>query len=402
MVRRAIILKSASAAVHEMRPGVDNELQRLLERKPPEFDVRVAEDQKGVPEGFVAIEISGAEEAGADVSDFSILSNSRNVGDFASRSISGDGKKAVIQVPVDDGQNQITITGVNDYGYLTERSVVAIARKTEKAARKGKLYVVVVGAEKYPLLPTDCSGRPCDLSYPGRRCRGAAARAGGQIGAALCRAGGAGPGQPRVARRDARARSGNRQDRRHRCRARAGVGQHRRPDRRLPGQADRRRHHDRVRRRARHQYRRGLLFHPLRRPQIGSRTNGSARRWSTGPTSRRRSSAPTAYASCCSTPATPPTPSTRGSRRTRPTPASWCSRRPPPTARPPSFRSSDTASSPIRCCEGLRGAANTGGDGVRLLGLADFIYREVTKLTNSRQKPFYYISSMENILLAQP
>ena len=52
--------------------------------------------------------------------------------------------------------------------------------------------------------------------------------------------------------------------------------------------------------------------------------------------------------------------------------------------------------------QGLRGAANTGGDGVRLLGLADFIYREVTKLTNSRQKPFYYISSMENILLAQP
>ena len=52
--------------------------------------------------------------------------------------------------------------------------------------------------------------------------------------------------------------------------------------------------------------------------------------------------------------------------------------------------------------EGLRGAANTGGDGVRLLGLADYIYREVTKLTNAQQKPFYYISSMENILLAQP
>ena len=52
--------------------------------------------------------------------------------------------------------------------------------------------------------------------------------------------------------------------------------------------------------------------------------------------------------------------------------------------------------------EGLRGAANTGGDGVRLLGLADYIYREVTKLTNAQQKPFYYISSMENILLARP
>ena len=43
MVRRAIILKSAKQAVLEMRPGVDNELQRLLERKPPEFDVKLAD-----------------------------------------------------------------------------------------------------------------------------------------------------------------------------------------------------------------------------------------------------------------------------------------------------------------------------------------------------------------------
>ena len=52
--------------------------------------------------------------------------------------------------------------------------------------------------------------------------------------------------------------------------------------------------------------------------------------------------------------------------------------------------------------EGLRGKANTSGDGVRLLGLADFIYREVTRITDEKQKPFYYISNMENILLAQP
>ena len=166
MVRRAIILKSAGQAVLEMRPGVDNELQRLLERKPPEFDVKLADDQSGVPDGFVAVEINGAAEAGTEISDFDILSNSRNVGQFASRSISGDGKKAVIQVPVEDGQNQITITGVNEYGYLTERSVVAIAKKADQGTKRGKLYVVVVGAEKYPLLKTDCSGRSCDLRYP--------------------------------------------------------------------------------------------------------------------------------------------------------------------------------------------------------------------------------------------
>jgi uncharacterized caspase-like protein len=52
--------------------------------------------------------------------------------------------------------------------------------------------------------------------------------------------------------------------------------------------------------------------------------------------------------------------------------------------------------------EGWKGGANTSGDGVRLLGLADFIYRGVTEITAEKQKPFYYISGMENILLARP
>jgi len=64
MVRRAIILKSAKQAVSEMRPGVDNQLQQLLEKKPPEFSVRLADDQKGVPDGFIAVEITGADESG--------------------------------------------------------------------------------------------------------------------------------------------------------------------------------------------------------------------------------------------------------------------------------------------------------------------------------------------------
>jgi uncharacterized caspase-like protein len=52
--------------------------------------------------------------------------------------------------------------------------------------------------------------------------------------------------------------------------------------------------------------------------------------------------------------------------------------------------------------EGLKGGADTGGDGVRLLGLADYIDRQVAKITSEKQKPFYYISNMENILLAKP
>ena len=67
MVRRAITLRSAQQAVKEMRPGVDNELEKLLQRKPPEFGIRLADDQSKVRDGYVAVEITGAKEAGADV-----------------------------------------------------------------------------------------------------------------------------------------------------------------------------------------------------------------------------------------------------------------------------------------------------------------------------------------------
>ena len=165
MVRRAIILKSSSAAVAEMRPGAERQLERLLERKPPEFDVKLAADQAGVREGFVAIEIIGAEEAETNVAGFSILSNSRNVGDLTSRSVTGGGKTTIIEVPIEEGQNEIRITGTNDAGYLTERSVVALGKKKRLAEKKGKLYAVVIGVEKYPFLKEECGGRPCDLNY---------------------------------------------------------------------------------------------------------------------------------------------------------------------------------------------------------------------------------------------
>lgn len=164
MVRRAIILRSAKQAVKEMRPGVDNELQKLLQRKPPEFDIRLAADQSKVRDGYVAVEISGAGQAGTDVADFSILSNSRNVGDVTARSV--DGNNTIVEVPVENGENTIRITGTNEFGYLTERSVTALARKTEKAEAKGKLYVAVIGVDKYPFLTDACSGHACDLRYP--------------------------------------------------------------------------------------------------------------------------------------------------------------------------------------------------------------------------------------------
>ena len=165
MVRKAIILRSAAKAVAEMRPGADKELERLLQKKPPEFDVRLANDQTGARDGFVRIEVTGAEEADANVANFAILANSRNVGDLVTRSVERPEGKTIIEVPVEAGENAIRITGTNEFGYVTERSVVALA-KARAAPKKGKLYVAVIGVEKYPLLGEACNGRSCDLKFP--------------------------------------------------------------------------------------------------------------------------------------------------------------------------------------------------------------------------------------------
>ena len=52
--------------------------------------------------------------------------------------------------------------------------------------------------------------------------------------------------------------------------------------------------------------------------------------------------------------------------------------------------------------EGLRGKAKTSDGGVTLFGLADYISREVMRLTAAKQKPFYYVGGVENIVLAEP
>lgn len=166
IVRRAIITGDAAAAAKELR-GTDRQLDELLSRRAPEFSVRVAEGVRPA-EGFVALEIVGAAEAGASVKDFAILSNDRRVSQFATRAVgeAGGEQRLIIEVPAQDGENEITITGANEFGYLTERSVKALARKTSGDTKKGKLYAVVIGVERYPNLPTDCNGRSCDLAFP--------------------------------------------------------------------------------------------------------------------------------------------------------------------------------------------------------------------------------------------
>lgn len=165
IVRRALILADAEAAVRDLR-GVDTELDRLLARRPPEFQARVVEGD-APREGFVAVEITGAAEAGASVAEFTVTANDRRIDGFETRSVGGgDADRIVIEVPVQPGENDISIAGLNEFGYLTERSVKAIGRMRDANRAAGTLYVVAIGVEDYPFLPRACGGRSCDLAFP--------------------------------------------------------------------------------------------------------------------------------------------------------------------------------------------------------------------------------------------
>lgn len=166
IVRRAIIEHDPSKAAQELR-GTDRQLEELLQRKPPEFEIKIIETDPPAPEGFVTVEIMGADEAGTDVASFAIMANERRIDQFASRTISvSDGGRMIIEVPVQEGENNILISGINQFGYITERGATALAPKRSAKKPKGKLYVIAIGINEYPHLPDQCSGKSCNLRFP--------------------------------------------------------------------------------------------------------------------------------------------------------------------------------------------------------------------------------------------
>ncbi|MGH1353452.1 MAG: caspase family protein [Thalassovita sp.] len=161
IVRRAILTGSAKQAALDLR-GRDNELDELLTREPPEFDLRVASELLA-PDGFAVIEVSGSSLEEVEGWGYSVLVNDRRVHPVRA---GGSAEKLLYHVPLEDGENHITVSGQNDFGYVTERSAVALFKRKKQIEKRGKLYVAVVGINNYPKLPDACGGKPCDLRYP--------------------------------------------------------------------------------------------------------------------------------------------------------------------------------------------------------------------------------------------
>ena len=400
IVRRAIIFRNPMDAARELR-GTDSQLDELLRRRPPEFEIRVADTAKA-EEGFVTVEIVGAAEAGADVSSFSILSNDRRIDDFAARAVDGTGGGSVVlEIPVQEGENRILISGVNEFGYITERGATVLAPQRKQGKPKGKLYVAAIGVNEYPHLPKDCSGRACDLRFPvadaSEFLRVVTARTAplhAEMEALL------------IVNRDSLEEDGTRAAEVIRL-----VGEDRvmEPEARtirdelidfldLPGPDDttilfiaghginvdeeyyvipsdgRKQDEDRWRRSSlvawsdiheaieRAKGRRFMLIDTCHAANAFNPTlekdAADARIVVLAATAANNTAAELAHLG--------------------------------------------HGAFTFSVLEGLRGKANTGGDGVRILGLSDFVDREVRRLTDNRQEPFYHLPRTENFLVAAP
>ncbi|OWU86711.1 hypothetical protein ATO6_01690 [Oceanicola sp. 22II-s10i] len=164
IVRRAILTGDPAAAARDLR-GTDSELTDLLMRAPPDFDLRIAEEIDA-PDGIAVIELTGARADEVEDWGYTILVNDRRVPPVPYADPTGQGR-SLYQVPLGPGENAIRVTGEDDFGYITERGAVALnALRTAAPEKRGKLYVAVIGVADYPNLPDACNGRSCDLAYP--------------------------------------------------------------------------------------------------------------------------------------------------------------------------------------------------------------------------------------------
>lgn len=162
-VVRAALLSGDSAAAAQELMGDSRGLETLLLTQPPEFDLRVAEEIPA-PSGMVAVELTGA--SADDVADWgiSILVNDRRVQPepLVRRDLAG---RTIYFVPLQTGENDIRVASRDSYDNITERGAVSLMSRAVDPAR-GALYVAVVGIDHYPdLSPGACGGRSCDLRF---------------------------------------------------------------------------------------------------------------------------------------------------------------------------------------------------------------------------------------------
>lgn len=176
IVERAITLASAKDAVSEARAtGSIGELtaQDLVNRPRPNFQIVGPEDRAKVETGTVTIKLAMPPDAG-EIADFGVTVGEATVDaslESGKRRAAtyGELKAWEIDIPLHKGRNKITVQARGKDGQTYEQTLRVLLDREGDLDRKGTLYIVAIGVDRYPNLRI-CK-RPdgsCDLRFAGK------------------------------------------------------------------------------------------------------------------------------------------------------------------------------------------------------------------------------------------
>ena len=156
IVKRAFALASTEAAIKEA--GLSGfKLADLTSHKPPEFHIDGPGDKSRVEASPLPIKLEFA--ANEDpLTGFDVKVNGRQVTPRAVRDIASTSaaKTSALNIPLEKGENHIQVTAHNAVGDSVRDMVVYLDHEGV-LDKKGKLFILAIGVDKYPKLGAENS-----------------------------------------------------------------------------------------------------------------------------------------------------------------------------------------------------------------------------------------------------
>ena len=176
IVERAIVLASAKAAVGELSPNTPTPEQILSLGRPPVVALLDGDLEAASGHGVIIV---GLNENELPVESIDVWVNDRKVTTRAVDLPATVGTRAgigytAIQVPLFTNDNVVRVIATNEVGSSDQSdhalSIKIFHRGEGALDKRGTLFVLAVGVDRYPGLPQQCSGPggSCDLRFAGR------------------------------------------------------------------------------------------------------------------------------------------------------------------------------------------------------------------------------------------
>ena len=183
IVERAIELASAAKAVEEVDPNRADgfQLSDLAQRLPPKLAVIASRDRGGTSNGRTTIELAVSEAPGDPVKTFQAFVNDTKVSTEPKR----EGGTVRFDIPLGKGNNRIRLVARSEADLLGEAQMEVVQRGEGALDTRNTLFIVAIGADKYPQLPKTCGPKgdtACDLAFAGADAKAFAATIEKQMG----------------------------------------------------------------------------------------------------------------------------------------------------------------------------------------------------------------------------